>query len=127
MHCEENLWKLTLVGTINNIGQFVGVPISAWVSDKYGRRVALVIGMVGYGIAGTLRAFTTSYYWFIFFEFIDAAFCLGTYLCAYILGRYPTFRIFLVDTKCLEYFRDILRRNLKYFRWTPQIFQTVFL
>jgi hypothetical protein len=34
--CEENLWKLTMVGTVNNIGQFVGLAGVGMVSDRYG-------------------------------------------------------------------------------------------
>lgn len=33
--CEENQWKLTLVGTINSVGQFVSLPITGFVSDRY--------------------------------------------------------------------------------------------
>lgn len=33
--CEENQWKLTLVGTINSIGQFVALPLTGFVSDRY--------------------------------------------------------------------------------------------
>ena len=32
--CEENLWKLTMVGTVNNIGQFVGLAGVGMVSDR---------------------------------------------------------------------------------------------
>lgn len=33
--CEDNKWKLTLVGTINNIGQLICFPITGLVSDRY--------------------------------------------------------------------------------------------
>jgi hypothetical protein len=33
--CEENLWKLTIVGTVNNIGQFVGLSVVGLVSDRW--------------------------------------------------------------------------------------------
>jgi len=32
--CEDNRWKLSMVGTINNIGQFIGMPISGVIADK---------------------------------------------------------------------------------------------
>lgn len=32
--CERNKWKLTLVGTINNLGQFFCLPITGYVSDQ---------------------------------------------------------------------------------------------
>lgn len=37
--CEENLWKLTMVGTVNNIGQFVGLAGVGIVSDRWVARV----------------------------------------------------------------------------------------
>lgn len=32
--CNDNKWKLTMVGTINNIGQFFCLPITGFVSDQ---------------------------------------------------------------------------------------------
>ncbi|XP_021942807.1 organic cation transporter protein-like isoform X1 [Zootermopsis nevadensis] len=32
--CEENEWKLTLVGTVNNVGQFIGFPLAGFFSDR---------------------------------------------------------------------------------------------
>lgn len=32
--CDSNRWKLTLVGTINNVGQFVGLIFAGYVSDR---------------------------------------------------------------------------------------------
>jgi hypothetical protein len=32
--CEENLWKLTIVGTVNNVGQFIGLSVVGLVSDR---------------------------------------------------------------------------------------------
>lgn len=32
--CDDNKWKLTLVGTVNSIGQFIGIPLAGFISDK---------------------------------------------------------------------------------------------
>lgn len=32
--CQENDWKRTLVGTLNNAGQFIGLPIGGFLSDR---------------------------------------------------------------------------------------------
>lgn len=32
--CEENKWKLSMVGTVNNFGQFIGIPMSGIIADK---------------------------------------------------------------------------------------------
>lgn len=33
--CDANRWKLTLVGTINNVGQFVGLMFAGYISDRW--------------------------------------------------------------------------------------------
>ncbi|XP_066253734.1 organic cation transporter protein-like isoform X2 [Euwallacea similis] len=86
LQCDNNLWKLTLVGTINNIGQFFGLIISGFLSDRYGRKVVLVWGMVICGICGCIRALMPTYEWFLLFEFLDAAFGSGSYICGFVLG-----------------------------------------
>ncbi|KAG5868302.1 hypothetical protein JTB14_022786 [Gonioctena quinquepunctata] len=86
LQCEDNLWKLTIVGTVNNIGQFCGLFIGGFISDRYGRKVILIWGMVLCGICGILRTFMPSYELFLAFEFLDAAFGAGTYICGFVLG-----------------------------------------
>ncbi|XP_069682753.1 organic cation transporter protein-like isoform X2 [Periplaneta americana] len=34
--CEENEWKLAMVGSVNNIGQFIGYPLAGFFSDRHG-------------------------------------------------------------------------------------------
>lgn len=36
--CEENKWKLSMVGSVNNFGQFVGIPISGIIADRWVQR-----------------------------------------------------------------------------------------
>ncbi|CAG9769662.1 unnamed protein product [Ceutorhynchus assimilis] len=86
LQCDNNLWKLTMVGTINNIGQFFGLMISGFISDKYGRKVVLVWGVVLSGICGCLRTFMPTYELFLIFEFLDAAFGCGSFICGFVLG-----------------------------------------
>ncbi|CAH0552808.1 unnamed protein product [Brassicogethes aeneus] len=86
LHCENNLWKLTLVGTINNIGQFFGLFISGMLSDRFGRKQVLIWGMIGCATCGIIRAFMPTYELFLVFEFLDAAFGAGTYICGFVLG-----------------------------------------
>lgn len=35
IYCEENEYKLALVGTINSIGGFLFMPLTGILSDKY--------------------------------------------------------------------------------------------
>ncbi|XP_030383352.1 solute carrier family 22 member 3 [Scaptodrosophila lebanonensis] len=70
--CAEE-WKLSMVGTINNIGQFVGIPLGGFFADRYGRRTMLAVSGVLSAIMGIIRSFSTNYYMFISFEFLDMA------------------------------------------------------
>ncbi|KAF5303508.1 hypothetical protein FQR65_LT08207 [Abscondita terminalis] len=86
IHCDENLWQLTLIGTLNGLGQLVGLPIAGYVSDRYGRLTALIWCMALGGVCGIIRSFTWTYEWFAAFEFLDSTFGAGAYTCGYILG-----------------------------------------
>ncbi|XP_026480787.1 organic cation transporter protein-like isoform X1 [Ctenocephalides felis] len=84
--CEDQEWKRTLIGTVNNIGQFVCLPLSGFISDRYGRRTVLVFGIVISGVMGIIRSFSTSYIMFLIFEFLDPALGSGVYSAGFILG-----------------------------------------
>ncbi|XP_022167890.1 solute carrier family 22 member 21-like isoform X3 [Myzus persicae] len=84
--CEENKWKLSMVGTINSLGQFVGIPLAGFISDKYGRKFILIIGSVTSAVLGTARSFTTDYYSFLLFEFLDSMASSGVYAATFVLG-----------------------------------------
>ncbi|KAJ1521414.1 hypothetical protein ONE63_003087 [Megalurothrips usitatus] len=84
--CEENRWKLTLVGSVNFLGQLLGMPFSGLLSDRIGRRGLLMIVIPLSWLAGMARSFVTSYKLFIAFEFADAFFASGIYSACFILG-----------------------------------------
>lgn len=86
MSCPEDEWKLTLVGTINNIGQFVGMPLGGYISDRYGRRTSLAFAGTCSAILGVVRSFSIDYPMFVIFEFLDACFGSVLYSAAVILG-----------------------------------------
>ncbi|KAJ8723073.1 hypothetical protein PYW08_002985 [Mythimna loreyi] len=82
--CEE--WKRTLVGTIHVAGLFGALPVTAYISDMYGRRTALVITAVCPALVGIIRAFSQSYIMYLCFEFIDAFVGGGLYSTGFILA-----------------------------------------
>ncbi|KAJ0183567.1 hypothetical protein K1T71_001543 [Dendrolimus kikuchii] len=53
--CEE--WKRSLVGTVHNVGMLISLPIMGFVSDKWGRRAALMVSGCGAGLAGLGKSF----------------------------------------------------------------------
>lgn len=84
--CHHNHWKLTIVGTINNIGQFFCLPLTGYVSDKYGRRTALVISLVMGGIFGVMRSLSLNYSMYLILVFLDTLFSASSYMVAFVLG-----------------------------------------
>ncbi|XP_031365454.1 solute carrier family 22 member 21-like isoform X2 [Apis dorsata] len=84
--CDTNRWKLTLVGTVNNIGQFVGLIFAGYISDRYGRRTILTLTTSLSGISGLIHSFSVNYWMFLAFEFIDATVAAGIYSAGFILG-----------------------------------------
>ncbi|KAM7355230.1 SLC22A family member [Cochliomyia hominivorax] len=83
--CSDE-WKLSLVGTLNNIGQFIGIPLGGFISDRYGRVTALALGGFVAAILGIIRSFATSYTFFVIFEFLDSMASSPLYSICFIVG-----------------------------------------
>ncbi|CAK1585786.1 unnamed protein product [Parnassius mnemosyne] len=81
--CQE--WKRTLVGTIHNIGMLVSLPILGYISDRWGRKRALVLSCTLVGAIGTLKAFSVSYEMYVIVEFLETVAGASTFPAAYIL------------------------------------------
>ncbi|XP_045535887.1 organic cation transporter protein isoform X1 [Papilio machaon] len=82
--CQE--WKRTLVGTIHSAGIFVALPLTAYVSDTFGRRVAFIVTAVLPGVVGLARSFTQDYISYITLEFLDAVVGAGVYSSGFVLA-----------------------------------------
>ncbi|XP_068142379.1 organic cation transporter protein-like [Drosophila tropicalis] len=70
--CSDR-WQLSMVGTVNNIGQFVGIPLGGYLADRYGRKTILVVTGVLSAFAGLARSHAPNYYSFLCLEFLDMA------------------------------------------------------
>ncbi|KYN19974.1 Solute carrier family 22 member 5, partial [Trachymyrmex cornetzi] len=84
--CDDNQWKLTLVGTIQNIGHIVGLIFTGYISDRYGRRVVLTMATFLSGVSGLIHSFSVNYYMFLVFQFLNAFIAAGIYDAGFILG-----------------------------------------
>uniref|UniRef100_A0A182FS48 Major facilitator superfamily (MFS) profile domain-containing protein n=1 Tax=Anopheles albimanus TaxID=7167 RepID=A0A182FS48_ANOAL len=83
--CEENRWKVTLVGTVHNVGQVVALALSGMISDRFGRRITLLL-CVGIGSTlGILRSLTVGYGSFMVLEFLEPVFGSTVYTTAFVL------------------------------------------
>ncbi|KAJ8716896.1 hypothetical protein PYW07_003523 [Mythimna separata] len=81
--CDE--WRRSLIGTVTTLGTFTALPLSGYISDRWGRRVALVFNGVNTAWIGILRYWATSYLGFILLQLVEATFGCGSYSSIYIL------------------------------------------
>ncbi|CAH0719744.1 unnamed protein product, partial [Brenthis ino] len=81
--CQE--WKRTLVGTIHNIGMLVSLPILGYISDRWGRKRALILSCTLLGAIGTMKAFSISYEMYVIVEFLETVAGASAFPAAYIL------------------------------------------
>ncbi|XP_066252678.1 organic cation/carnitine transporter 2-like [Euwallacea similis] len=86
--CPENLWKLTLVGTISASGELVSLVYSGFLSDRYGRKTIMCASLLMSSISGLLKSLSLNYYTeqFLVFEFLDTALRGATYGAAFVLA-----------------------------------------
>lgn len=75
-----------MVGTANNLGRFMIMPAMGLLSDRFGRRTILIVGVLGSTIFAYIRAFATNYYAYVLFEFLDAGIGSVTYSASFILA-----------------------------------------
>ncbi|KAG6440877.1 organic cation transporter protein [Manduca sexta] len=81
--CDE--WRRSQIGSIRTIGTLLVLPITGYISDRWGRRVALTINAFNTGWIGLVRSFVNSYEWFLALEVIESTVGAGAYSSCYIL------------------------------------------
>ncbi|XP_038214317.1 organic cation transporter protein-like [Zerene cesonia] len=83
MACNE--WQRSLIGTIRTVGTLLVLPITGYISDRWGRRVALTINAFNTGWIGLVRSFVNTYEWFLVLEVLESTVGAGAYSSCYIL------------------------------------------
>ncbi|KAF5303513.1 hypothetical protein FQR65_LT08212 [Abscondita terminalis] len=86
LQCDENVWKLTLPGTLFGAGLFIGLPISGILSDRFGRKTMLISTAVVSGVIAIVRSFSNSYAMYLSLEVLDSTTRAGLYAFCYVLG-----------------------------------------
>lgn len=79
-------WQLTLVGTMNNMGRVLGLPLSGYLSDRFGRKAVLLASLAVSGVIGIVRSVSPNYWFYITLEFIDPMFYDGMGSSGLIMG-----------------------------------------
>ncbi|XP_045769450.1 organic cation transporter protein-like isoform X2 [Maniola jurtina] len=82
--CNE--WLRAFAGTIQSLGTLLALPITGFISDRFGRRIALVISIVSQGLFGFIRAFSVSYTMYLILQIVQTTFGSGAFSSAFILA-----------------------------------------
>ncbi|XP_045769455.1 organic cation transporter protein-like [Maniola jurtina] len=82
--CNE--WLRALAGTLFNIGMFLTLPLTGYVSDRYGRKTALAINVFNLGLFGLMRAFSVNYTMYLTLQIVQATLGTGLYSSGYIIA-----------------------------------------
>ncbi|KAI8422056.1 hypothetical protein MSG28_009953 [Choristoneura fumiferana] len=82
--CQE--WMRALAGTLSSVGTLLVLPITGFVSDRYGRRVALIISVFNLALFGLIRAFSVNYPMYLAFQLLQTTLGAGTFSSAYVFA-----------------------------------------
>jgi len=92
--------RLPLLSTIQGSymgGVFVGCIVFGWASDKFGRRITMLVAALIQVVASISAAFATNYVIFIFLRFLIAFSVSGVFECGFVLVTEicgPTYRTY---------------------------------
>ncbi|XP_059057437.1 solute carrier family 22 member 3-like [Achroia grisella] len=81
--CQE--WKRSMVGTVHNVGMLLSLPIIGFISDRWGRRAALLTSVCGAGVLGLAKSFVNSYSAYLLAEVLETMFGASVYPSAFVL------------------------------------------
>ncbi|CAK1585777.1 unnamed protein product [Parnassius mnemosyne] len=82
--CQE--WLRALAGTLSSVGTLLVLPITGYISDRFGRRMALVISVFNLALFGLIRAFSVNYTMYLVLQLLQTTFGAGTFSSAYIFA-----------------------------------------
>ncbi|XP_037875512.1 solute carrier family 22 member 6 [Bombyx mori] len=102
--CRE--WLRALAGTLNSVGTLLVLPITGYISDRFGRRIALVINVFNLALFGLIRAFSVNYPMYLAFQILQTTLGAGTFSSAYIFAAEfvgPKYRV-VTSATCTSMF-----------------------
>ncbi|XP_021204532.1 organic cation transporter protein isoform X2 [Bombyx mori] len=102
--CQE--WLRALAGTLSSVGTLLVLPITGYVSDRFGRRMALVISVFNLALFGLIKAFSVNYVMYLAFQVIQTTLGAGTFSSAYIFATEfvgPKYRV-ITSATCSSMF-----------------------
>ncbi|MBO8666572.1 MFS transporter, partial [Staphylococcus aureus] len=73
-------------GTVNNFGQFIGIPVTGIIADKFGRKFAMVFCAVTSAIISIIQSFPVNYQMFLVLELLTSIVSSGIYTVTFVLA-----------------------------------------
>ncbi|XP_023935631.2 organic cation transporter protein-like [Bicyclus anynana] len=102
--CDE--WSRAFAGTLSSIGTLLVLPITGYVSDRFGRRFALIISVFNLALFGLIRAFSVNYVMYMALQLLQTTFGAGTFSSSYVFAAElvgPKYRV-LTSAICSSMF-----------------------
>ncbi|XP_030021072.2 organic cation transporter protein [Manduca sexta] len=81
--CDE--WRRTLIGFVRTFGTLAALPITGYISDRWGRRFALALNAFNTSWVGLARYWAGTYLGFTISQFVEAMLGGGVFSCTFIL------------------------------------------
>lgn len=98
--CQE--WLRALAGTLNSVGTLLVLPITGYISDHWGRRVALSISIFNLALIGLIRAFSVNYPMYLALQLFQTTLGGGTFSSAYVFGAFLFFKFIILNYKLVH-------------------------
>lgn len=100
--CQE--WLRTLAGTLSSVGTLLVLPITGYVSDRFGRKAALIISVFNLALMGLIRAFSVNYPMYLALQLLQTTLGAGTFSSSYIFGKFlERLNLIIIEKKYLHY------------------------
>ncbi|KAJ0183557.1 hypothetical protein K1T71_001533 [Dendrolimus kikuchii] len=81
--CDE--WRRTMSGFLRTCGMLVGMPLTGYISDRWGRRTAMGFNAFNAFWIGLSRYWASNYIWFVAVQVVESMLACGLFTSAYIL------------------------------------------
>ncbi|CAF4852392.1 unnamed protein product [Pieris macdunnoughi] len=82
--CKE--WLRTLAGTLSSLGTLLVLPLVGYISDHFGRRMALLFSVFNTALIGVFKAFSLNYTMFLALQLLQTTLGAGLASSAYIFS-----------------------------------------
>ncbi|KAF0303185.1 Solute carrier family 22 member 3 [Amphibalanus amphitrite] len=79
-------WLISLANSLYMVGMFVGSLVLGYISDRFGRKVAMLLSFFTVGVVGTTMAFVPSFALYAPLRFLIGVGGMGIFMTCFLLG-----------------------------------------